>query len=140
MGLMAHQITAASLIGENRSLAYPASADSIPTCEDQEDHVAMSTTAARRLSDVLNNAQYVIAIEMLCAARGLLWRRDNEDNITFGQGSQAAVEFICAQLGSNLKKGSPSEQIETLAQTIRDGSLLSALQAQLGSHTEWHHG
>ena len=140
MGMMAHQITAASLIGENRALAYPASADSIPTCEDQEDHVAMSTTAARRLCEVLNNAQYVIAIEMLCAARGLLWRQENEDNITFGRGSQAAVDFIRDRLGSRLTQGSPSEQIEALKQSIDDESLLAHLQAHLGSSAEWHHG
>ena len=78
IGLMAPQTTAAALVSENRALCWPASADSIPTCEDQEDHVAMSTTAARRAADVVANVRNIVAIEVLCAATALWWRMRKE--------------------------------------------------------------
>ena len=67
LGLMMPQVAAAALVSENRRLAMPCSVDSLPTCEDQEDHVAMSTTAARRAEEVLRNCEQVIAIELLAA-------------------------------------------------------------------------
>jgi histidine ammonia-lyase len=73
-GLMIAQYTAASLVSENKVLAHPASVDSIPTSANSEDHVSMSTHAARKLRTILGNAQTVIAIEMLTAAQAADWR------------------------------------------------------------------
>ena len=70
-GFMLAQYTAAALVSENRSLCFPASADSIPTSAGQEDHVSMGATAARKTASVLDNAEHVIAIEALAAAQGL---------------------------------------------------------------------
>jgi histidine ammonia-lyase len=70
-GFMIAQYTAASLVSENKVLAHPASVDSIPTSANQEDHVSMGTTAARKAREILENAQNVIAIELLCAAQGI---------------------------------------------------------------------
>jgi histidine ammonia-lyase len=73
-GLMIAQYTAASLVSENKVLAHPASVDSIPTSANAEDHVSMSTHAARKMRDVLTNAQNVLAIELLAAAQAIDWR------------------------------------------------------------------
>ncbi len=73
-GLMIAQYTAASLVSENKVLAHPASVDSIPTSANAEDHVSMSTHAARKMRTVLHNAQSVLAIELLVAAQALDWR------------------------------------------------------------------
>ncbi len=73
-GLMIAQYTAASLVSENKVLAHPASVDSIPTSANAEDHVSMSTHAARKMRTVLRNAQDVLAIEFLVAAQALDWR------------------------------------------------------------------
>ncbi|HXG59260.1 MAG TPA: histidine ammonia-lyase [Thermoanaerobaculia bacterium] len=73
-GLMIAQYTAASLVSENKVLAHPASVDSIPTSANSEDHVSMSTHAARKLRTVIGNAQSVLAIEMLVAAQAVEWR------------------------------------------------------------------
>ena len=73
-GLMIAQYTAASLVSENKVLAHPASADSIPTSANTEDHVSMSTHAARKMRTILHNVQSVIAIELLVAAQALDWR------------------------------------------------------------------
>lgn len=74
-GLMIVQYTAASLVSENKVLAHPASADSIPTSANQEDHVSMGTTSARHARQALHNAQWVVAIELLCAGQALEFHR-----------------------------------------------------------------
>jgi len=73
-GLMIAQYTAASLVSENKVLAHPASVDSIPTSANSEDHVSMSTHAARKARTILANVQAVIAIELLTAAQAADWR------------------------------------------------------------------
>jgi len=73
-GLMILQYTAASIVSENKTLAHPASVDSIPTGANTEDHVSMSTWAARKLRTVISNAQSVLAIELLAAAQAVEWR------------------------------------------------------------------
>ena len=73
-GLMILQYTAASIVSENKVLAHPASVDSIPTGANAEDHVSMSTHAARKLRTVLSNAQSVLAIELLTSAQAVEWR------------------------------------------------------------------
>jgi histidine ammonia-lyase len=70
-GLMIPQVTAAALVSENKSLAFPASVDSIPTSAGQEDHVSMAPIAARKASQVARNAAGVIAVELMAAAGGI---------------------------------------------------------------------
>jgi len=73
-GFMMAHVTAAALASENKSLAHPASVDSLPTSANQEDHVSMSTFAARRLGDMTRNSRSIIAIELLAAAQGIDFR------------------------------------------------------------------
>lgn len=73
-GFMIAQVTSAALASENKSLAHPASVDSLPTSANQEDHVSMATFAARRLSEMADNTAGVIAIELLAACQGLDFR------------------------------------------------------------------
>jgi histidine ammonia-lyase len=70
-GLMMLQYTAAALASENKVLAHPSSADSIPTSANQEDHVSMGATAARHARVVLEHVERILAIELLCAAQAL---------------------------------------------------------------------
>ncbi|MFG6462523.1 histidine ammonia-lyase [Roseateles sp. DXS20W] len=70
-GFMIAHVTAAALASENKSLAHPASVDSLPTSANQEDHVSMATFAARRLHAMLDNTAHIVAIEMLAAAQGI---------------------------------------------------------------------
>jgi len=74
-GFMIAHVTAASLASENKSLAHPASVDSLPTSANQEDHVSMATFAARRLSEMADNTAAIVAIELLAAAQGIDFRR-----------------------------------------------------------------
>jgi histidine ammonia-lyase len=70
-GFMMAQTVAAALVSENKSLAHPASVDSIPTSNNQEDHVSMGTIAARKTREVVNNTEDVLALEFLVASQGL---------------------------------------------------------------------
>jgi len=70
-GLMIPQVTAAALVSENKSLAFPASVDSIPTSAGQEDHVSMAPIAARKAGQIARNAAGVIAVELIAAAEGV---------------------------------------------------------------------
>ena len=66
---MIPHVTAAALVAENKSRAYPASVDSIPTSANQEDHVSMAAHGARRLEPMAENALSIIGIELLAAAQ-----------------------------------------------------------------------
>jgi histidine ammonia-lyase len=70
-GLMINQVAAAALVSENKSLAYPASVDSIPTSAGQEDHVSMAPISARKACQIARNAAGVVAIELIAAAQGI---------------------------------------------------------------------
>jgi histidine ammonia-lyase len=73
-GFMIAQVTSAALASENKSLAHPASVDSLPTSANQEDHVSMACFAGRRLADMAENTNGVLAVEYLAAAQGLDFR------------------------------------------------------------------
>ncbi|MBI3345930.1 MAG: histidine ammonia-lyase [Burkholderiales bacterium] len=89
-GFMIAHVTAAALASENKSLAHPASVDSLPTSANQEDHVSMATFAARRLHAMLDNTAHIVAIELLAAAQGIDFLRPLQ--------SSAAVEALHQRL------------------------------------------
>ena len=68
------QYAAASLVSENKTLAHPASVDSIPSSANQEDHVSMGTIGARHANQIIQNARRVLAIELICAIQGIEYR------------------------------------------------------------------
>ncbi len=70
-GFMIAQVTAAALVSENKTLAHPASVDSIPTSADREDHVSMGMWSALKLGQIVANTTHVLAIELLAAAQGI---------------------------------------------------------------------
>ncbi len=70
-GFMIAHVTAAALASENKSLAHPASVDSLPTSANQEDHVSMATFAGRRLHEMAHNTATIVGIELLAAAQGI---------------------------------------------------------------------
>lgn len=84
-GFMIPQVTAAALASENKSLAHPASVDSLPTSANQEDFVSMATFAARRLGDMAENTAGILAIEYLCAAQGIDFRAPLQTSLPLQQ-------------------------------------------------------
>jgi histidine ammonia-lyase len=89
-GFMLAQVTAAALVSENKILCHPASVDSIPSSAGREDHVSMGAHGAWKLRRVVDNVRRVLAIEALCAARGL----DLRAPLRPGPGIAAAHELI----------------------------------------------
>lgn len=124
LGMMVPQTTAAALVSENKALGWPASMDSIPTCEDQEDHVAMSTTAARRAARVVDNSRRVVAIELLAASRALQFRLSADPGCRLGAGTAEALDAIKTALSHVSATATPGERIECLAQWIDAGAHL----------------
>jgi histidine ammonia-lyase len=91
-GFMIAHVTAAALASENKSLAHPASVDSLPTSANQEDHVSMATFAARRLTDMAENSANIVAIELLAAVQGIEFHRPLK--------TSAVLETLLARLRS----------------------------------------
>ncbi|HTT02472.1 MAG TPA: histidine ammonia-lyase [Steroidobacteraceae bacterium] len=89
-GFMVAHVTAASLVSENKSLAHPASVDSIPTSANQEDHVSMATFAARRLGDMARNTAGIVGIELLAAAQGIEFHRP----LRSSQSLESALQIV----------------------------------------------
>jgi histidine ammonia-lyase len=84
-GFMIAHVTAASLASENKSLAHPASVDSLPTSANQEDHVSMATFAARRLQPMIANVAHILGIEFLAAAQGIDFLRPLQSSAALEQ-------------------------------------------------------
>ncbi|CAM3782694.1 histidine ammonia-lyase [Rheinheimera salexigens] len=93
-GFMIAQVTAAALASENKSLAHPASVDSLPTSANQEDHVSMATFAARRLADMAENTLGVLAVEYLAAAQGLDFRAPLKTTAVLEQAKQILRDHV----------------------------------------------
>jgi histidine ammonia-lyase len=98
-GFMIAHVTAAALASENKSLAHPASVDSLPTSANQEDHVSMATFAARRLAEMLDNTATVVGIEAMAAAQGIDFLRPLRSSATIElehAGIRARVAFLAS--------------------------------------------
>ena len=93
-GFMIAQVTSAALASENKSLAHPASVDSLPTSANQEDHVSMATFAGRRLIDMAENTTGVLAIELLAAAQGLDFRAPLKASDKIEQAKALLRDFV----------------------------------------------
>lgn len=122
-GLMTAQYTAAALASENKVLAHPACADSIPTSANFEDFVSMGTTAAQKAMHILENTEYIIAIEFLCAAQAIEYRGAEK----LGKGTKKAYKKI-RETVPPLKEDRPlNPDIEKLKTIIKEGALAKEL-------------
>jgi len=127
-GFMIAHVTAAALASENKSLAHPASVDSLPTSANQEDHVSMATFAARRLGAMLDNTGHIVAIELLAAAQGFEFLRPLQ--------SSTALEHVYALLRETCPP-MPDDHylapdIEHAAQLVHSGKLAALLRQETG--------
>jgi histidine ammonia-lyase len=127
-GMMLVQVLAAALVSENKTAAYPASVDSIPTSANREDHVSMSTIAARKCRTVVTHATRVVACELLCAAQGLEFLRP----LRPGQAVEAAYHHIREHVRPLGRDRTLHRDLEAVERLIRSGSLLKAVEAICG--------
>jgi histidine ammonia-lyase len=128
-GFMIPQYVAASLVSESKALCHPASVDSIPTSAGQEDHVSMGNAAGLKAWQVLANAERTVAIELLAGAQAVEFLAP----LVPGDGTRAAHGFVRGLSPRLRDDRSLTRDIEAVADAIRDGSLLEAVEAEVGS-------
>ncbi|MCA1634087.1 MAG: histidine ammonia-lyase [Acidobacteria bacterium] len=116
-GMMVAQIAAVALLNECKVLAHPASTDNLPTDGGKEDHVSMGMTAATKLRSVVTNVEYVLAIELLCAAEGLEHRLPLKP----GRGALRGYEAVRSHVPRLTRDRPLSADIEKLAAALRRG-------------------
>jgi histidine ammonia-lyase len=126
---MIPQYVAAALVSENKSLCHPASVDSIPTSAGQEDHVSMGNAAGLKASQVVANSERALAIELLAATQAVEFLAPLEP----GRGGRATHAFV-RTLSPRLRDDrSLGLEIEAVADAMRDGSLLAAVESEVGA-------
>jgi histidine ammonia-lyase len=123
-GFMIAHVTAAALASENKSLAHPASVDSLPTSANQEDHVSMATFAARRLQAMISNTANILGIELLAAAQGIEFLRPLK--------SSGALEEVLALLRKDIPAMHQDRYLapdmEHATKLVRSGALTKILR------------
>jgi histidine ammonia-lyase len=122
-GYMVLQYTAAALASENKSLVHPASADSIPTSANQEDHVSMGPIAGRQARQIVEHVERIVAIELLCAARALDLRLELVPGAVPGAGVAAAHAAIRAVVQPWDGDREPGPDLEAATRLVHDGAL-----------------
>ncbi|MGZ5156530.1 MAG: histidine ammonia-lyase [Caldimonas sp.] len=123
-GFMIAHVTAAALASENKSLAHPASVDSLPTSANQEDHVSMATFAARRLQPMIANTAHILGIELLAAAQGIEFLRPLASSAAL-ESAHALLRERCRAMPADRYLAPDIEQATAL---VRDGSLARVLR------------
>ncbi|MCB8942701.1 MAG: histidine ammonia-lyase [Ardenticatenaceae bacterium] len=130
-GFMMAQYTAAALASENKVLAHPASADSIPSSANTEDHVSMGATAVRQTEQILQHAETIVAIELLAAAQGIDFRQKVMNVTQLGAGTSAAYELIRHQVPFLTTDTFLAPHIEQVRQLVAGGTIKTAVEAKL---------
>lgn len=131
-GLMLPQYTAASLASENKVLSHPSSVDSISVAENQEDHVSMATTAARKAASIVNNVARICAIELICAAQALDFRiQEMGDPNILGAGSKTALNAFRNVVTFAERDRVFADDIEKAVEFILSRELIQAVETDM---------
>jgi histidine ammonia-lyase len=128
-GLMMAHVTAAALVSESKTLAHPASVDSIPTSAGKEDHVSMGPTAAWKAARVVANTGRVLAVELLAACEALEFRRPLRSSPPL----EAAVARVRERVATHGQDRVLGPEIEALADLLRTGAILDAAESACGT-------
>jgi histidine ammonia-lyase len=128
-GLMAAHISAAALASENKSLAHPASVDSIPTSANKEDHVSMGVTAARKAARAVANTRRILAVELLAACEALEFLKPLQTSAPL----QAVHRLVRQRVPAYERDRSPAPDVETLAELLRGGAVVAAAASVCGT-------
>jgi histidine ammonia-lyase len=125
-GFMIAHVTAASLASENKSMAHPASVDSLPTSANQEDHVSMATFAARRLQPMIANTAHILGIELLAAAQGIEFLRPMKSSAPI-EAAHALLRTQCPSIDRDRYLAPEIERATALVTSGRLARLLHTL-------------
>lgn len=132
-GFMIAHVTAAALASENKSLAHPASVDSLPTSANQEDHVSMATFAARRLQAMIANTAHILGIELLASAQAIEFLRPLQSSAALEQ-AHALLRQQVAPLDQDRYLAPDIEAASTL---VRTGALSAIFRSLPGLPSLW---
>ena len=132
-GFMIAHVTAAALASENKSLAHPASVDSLPTSANQEDHVSMATFAARRLQAMISNVSVILGIEWLASAQGVDFLRPLRSSSVLEQ-AHALLRAECSSMPTDRYL---APDIEKATALVARGALSSVFRNLDGLPTLW---
>jgi len=132
-GFMIAHVTAAALASENKSLAHPASVDSLPTSANQEDHVSMATFAARRLQPMIANTAHILGIELLAAAQGIEFLRPLSSSVAL-EAVHALLRQACPPMAHDRYL---APDIERATALVTDGSLSRVFRTLRGLPALW---
>jgi histidine ammonia-lyase len=127
-GLMIAQYTQAAMVAENRRLAAPASVDSLPTSAMQEDHVSMGWGAARKLRTCVRNLRRILAVELVCAGRGI----DLRAPLVPGAGTGAALAALRQVVPGHGPDRELSPELRAAEGLLESGGLVRAVEAAIG--------
>lgn len=122
-GFMIPQYTTAALVTENKTLCFPASADSIPTSLGQEDHVSMGSISGRKLNRVLDNLEFILAIELLSACQAIEFRRPLKSSVLL----EFAHDYVREYVGFAEEDRIFADDINKVAGLIKDFSFVEKL-------------
>ena len=123
-GFMIPQYTTAALVSENKTLCFPASADSIPTSLGQEDHVSMGSISARKLNRVLDNLEFILAIELLCACQAIEFRRPLKSSAVLEEAHHFVRRFVAFAEEDRVF----ANDINSVSRVIKDYSFVKHVQ------------
>ena len=127
-GLMVAQYTAAALVSENKVLAHPGVVDSISVSADQEDHVSMAPVSVRTLKEIVKNVGTVLAIEMMCAAQAMDFRKPLKP----GKGTKVAYDIIRGVVPHLEDDRVLYPDIAKIDALVKDGTLVAAVEQEVG--------
>ncbi len=127
-GFMIAQVTAASLVNENKVLVHPASTDSIPTSANREDHVSMGMTSARKAFEVIRNTEICLGIELLCALQAIDLLKMNP-----GHGIGAAHARVRQDVAFMDQDRVLHIDVDAITALIRSGAVVDAVQEKIGA-------
>ncbi len=127
-GLMVSQYSAAALVSENKLLSHPGVVDSISVSADQEDHVCMGGLTAWKLTQVIRNTEIVVAIQLMCAAQALDFRRP----LKGGRGSEIAYKIVRNKVTRLIDDRPLYPDMDKLTEVVRGGSIVTAVEKEVG--------
>jgi len=122
-GFMIPQYTTAALVTENKTLCFPASADSIPTSLGQEDHVSMGSISGRKLNRVLDNLEYILAIELLSASQAIEFRKPLKSSAIL----EFAHDYVREHVGFAVEDRIFANDINSITNIIKNFSFVQKL-------------
>jgi histidine ammonia-lyase len=133
-GLAPLHVTMASIVSENKTLAHPASVDSIPTFAGQEDHVSMGYFAARKAATVVRNVEMVLAIEFLAACQAIDIKKGEKRPLLLpGKGTRAAYNLIRREIPFMERDREVKPDFDTCLELVQSGILIEAVEKNVGA-------